>query len=144
MRNRAAFYDRNVLYKVNISTAAPDDTAEIVIRVRFAPGQRPNEFGVRYEGIPGVTGTIEGPVETTLEKDGVQTRAGLFDDPFVFDLQGFREIRPSGQVRFNNTRDFFHTQNDTGFVISLPQNRVAGGTGTIRVWSNTGRIGGQI
>lgn len=139
-----AFYDRNVLYRLNISTAAPDDTPEVTIRVRFAPGTRPNEFGVRFEGVPGVTGMIDGPVETTLTKDGVQARAGLFDDPFTFDLQGFREIRPTGQVRFNNTRDFFHTQNDTAFVLSLPKSRIAGGTGAIRVWANTGRIGGQI
>lgn len=139
-----AFYDRNVLYRLNISTAAPDDTAEITIRVRFAPGQRANEFGVRFEGVPDVSGTIEGPVETTLTKDGVMARAGLFDDPFTFDLQGFREIRPSGQVRFNNTRDFFHTQNDTAFVLSMPQARVANGTGVIKVWATSGRIGGQI
>lgn len=139
-----AFYDRNVLYRVNISTAAPDDTAEVTIRVRFAPGTRPNEFGVRFEGVPGVDGTIDGAVETTLVKDGVQARAGLFDDPFTFDLQGFREIRPSGQIRFNNTRDFFHTQNDTAFVLSIPKNRFGTGTGVIRVWANSGRIGGQI
>lgn len=139
-----AFYDRNVLYRLNISTAPPDDTAEITIRVRFGPGTRPGEFGVRFEGVPGVTGTIEGPIETTLVKDGVQARAGLFDDPFTFDLQGFREIRPAGQIRFNNTRDFFHLQNDTAFVLSIPQSRIGTGTGVIRVWSNTGRIGGQI
>lgn len=139
-----AFYDRNVLYKLNISTAPPDDTPEITMRVRFAPGQRANEFGMRIEGVPGVTGNIEGPVESTLTKDGVMAKAGLFDDPFTFDLQGFREIRSSGQVRFNNTRDFFDKQNDTGFVISLPQSRVANGTGVIKVWSTTGRIGGQI
>lgn len=139
-----AFYDRDVLYKVLISTAAPDDTPEITMRVRFGPGTRPNEYGMRIEGAPGVAGPIEGPVETTLVKDGVQARAGLFDDPFTFDLQGFREIRPTGQVRFNNTRDFFDKQNDTGFVISIPKDRIGGGTGTIRVWSTTGRIGGQL
>ena len=139
-----AFYDRNVLYKVMVSTAPPDDTAEVTIRVRFGPGSRPNEFGVRFEGVPGVTGTIEGPVETTLSKDGVQARAGLFDDPFTFDLQGFREIRPNGQVRFNNTRDFFDKQNDTGFVLSIPKDRFGSGTGTVRIWATTGRIGGQI
>lgn len=139
-----AFYDRDVLYKVLISTAAPDDTAEVVIRVRFGPGTRPNEYGVRIEGVPGVTGTIEGPVETTLVKDGVQARAGLFDDPFTFDLQGFRELRPTGQIRFNNTRDFFDKQNDTGFVISIPRTRLGSGSNTIRVWSTTGRFGGQI
>lgn len=139
-----AFYDRNVLYRVNVSTAAPDDTPEVVIRVRFGPGTRANEFGVRFEGVPGVSGTIEGPVETTLVKDGVQARAGLFDDPFTFDLQGFREIRPTGQVRFNNTRDFFDKQNDTAFVLSIPKNRFGSGTGVLRIWSTTGRIGGQI
>jgi hypothetical protein len=139
-----AFYDRDVLYKVLISTSPPDDTPEIAIRVRFGRGAGPNEYGVRFEGVPGVTGTIEGPVETTLVKDGVQARAGLFDDPFTFDLQGFREIRPTGQVRFLNTRDFFDQQNDTGFVISIPIDRVGNGTGVIRVWSTTGRIGGQI
>jgi hypothetical protein len=139
-----AFYDRDVLYKVSVSTAPPDDTPEAVIRVRFAPGARANEYGVRFEGVPGVTGTIDGPVETTLSKDGVLARAGLFDDPFTFDLQGFREIRPTGQIRFNNTRDFFHQQNDTAFVLSIPKARFGGGTGTVRVWANTGRIGGQI
>ena len=139
-----AFYDRNVLYRLNISTAAPDDTPEMTIRVRFGAGARPNEFGVRFEGVPGVAGTIEGPVETTIVKDGVQARAGLFDDPFTFDLQGFREIRPSGQIRFNNTRDFFHLQNDTGFVLSIPRNRFGTGTGVVRVWATSGRIGGQI
>lgn len=139
-----AFYDRDILYKVNISTEAPDDTPEITIRVRFGKGAMPNEFGVRFEGVPGVGGTIEGPVETTLVKDGVQARAGLFDDPFTFDLQGFREIHPTGQVRFNNTRDFFDKQNDTGFVLSIPKSRIGTGTGVIRVWSTTGRFGGQI
>ena len=139
-----AFYDRDVLYKVLVSTAAPDDTPEVVMRVRFGPGTRPNEYGMRIEGVPGVTGTIEGPVETTLVKDGVQARAGLFDDPFTFDLAGFREIRPTGQVRFNNTRDFFDKQNDTGFVIQIPRSRIGGGNGTVRVWSTTARIGGQI
>ncbi|MCT2557470.1 DUF4331 domain-containing protein [Tsuneonella sp. YG55] len=139
-----AFYDRNVLYKVLISTAPPDDTPEVAIRVRFGAGTRANEFGVRFEGLPGVNGTLEGPVETNLTKDGVTARAGLFDDPFTFDLVGFRQIRPTGQVRFNNTRDFFDNQNDTGFVISIPQSRIANGTGTVRIWSTTSRIGGQI
>jgi hypothetical protein len=141
--SQPAVYDRDVLYKILVSTAPPDDTPEIVIKVRFAPGARPNEFGVRYEGIPGVTGTIEGPVETVLQKDGVKTFAGLLDDPFYFDLLGFRETRSTGSIRFNNQRSFFTGQNDTAFVIEIPKNRFAGGTGKLSVWSTAARFGGQ-
>jgi hypothetical protein len=138
-----AFYDRDVLYKVFVSTTAPDDTPEAVIRVRFGPGTQPGAFGVRFEGIPGVNGVIEGPVETTLSKDGVKARAGLHDDPFFFDLQGFRETRSTGQIRFNNTRDFFAGQNDTAFILEIPRTGFAGGGGTIKVWATTSRFGGQ-
>ena len=141
--SQPGFYDRDVLYKILVSTAPPDDTAEVVIKVRFGAGTRPNEFGVRYEGIPGVTGAIEGPVETLLQKDGVKTFAGLVDDPFYFDLLGFRETRSTGSIRFNNQRSFFTGQNDTGFVLEIPRSRFAGGTGTINVWSTSARFGGQ-
>lgn len=142
--NAPAFYDRDVLYKLFISTAPPDDTPEITIRVQFGQGTRQNEHGVRFQGVPGVNGTIEGPVETVLEKDGVRARAGLHDDPFFFDSRGLRESRTTGQIRFNNTRDFFAAQNDTAFVIEVPRDRFAGGNGTIKVWGTTQRFGGQL
>ena len=142
--NAPAFYDRDVLYKLFISTAPPDDTPEIVIRVRFGQGTGANEHGVQFEGVPGVTGTIEGPVETVLTKDGVTARAGLHDDPFFFDSRGLRESRTTGQIRFNNTRDFFAAQNDTAFVLEIPRDRFAGGSGVIKVWGRTSRFGGQL
>jgi hypothetical protein len=138
-----AYYDRDVLYKINVSTAAPDDTPEYTIKVRFGPGAKPNEFGVRFEGIPGVTGAVEGPVETVLEKDGVKAKAGLFDDPFYFDLLGFRESRSTGSIRFNNQRDFFKGQNDTAFIMEIPRSRFGTGNGTLSVWATTSRFGGQ-
>lgn len=140
--NAPAFYDRDVLYKLFISTAPPDDTPEITIRVQFGQGTGPNEHGVRIEGVPGVNGAIIGPVETVLNKDGVRARAGLHDDPFFFDSRGLRESRTTGQIRFNNTRDFFAAQNDTAFVIEVPRERL--GNGTIKVWSTSQRFGGQL
>lgn len=139
-----AFYDRDVLYRLFISTAPPHDIPNVTIRVRFGQGERPNEHGVRFEGIPGVNGALEGPVETVLTKDGVKARAGLHDDPFFFDSRGLRESRTTGQIRFNNTRDFFAAQNVTSFTIEVPRERFAGGTGIIKVWSVTSRFGGQI
>jgi hypothetical protein len=138
-----AYYDRDVLYKILVSTAPPDDTPEYTIKVRFGPGAKANEYGVRFEGIPGVTGTIEGPVETVLQKDGVKAKAGLFDDPFYFDLLGFRESRSTGSIRFNNQRSFFTGQNDTAFIMEIPRSRFAGGNGKLSVWATTSRFGGQ-
>ena len=139
-----ASYDRDVLYKILISTAAPTDTPEIVIRARFGRGQGQNEWGVRIEGLPGVTGAIEGPVETNLSKDGVTARAGLFDEPFFFDLQGFRETRSTGTIRFNNQRNFFNGNNDTAIVLSIPRDRFAGASTPLGFWTTTSRFGGQI
>ena len=50
------YYDRDVLYKINISTQAPGTAPEFVIKFRFGKGQGPNDWGVRIEGLPGVTG----------------------------------------------------------------------------------------
>jgi hypothetical protein len=142
--NLPASYDRDVLYRINISTALPADTPDTVIAVRFGPGQRPDEWGVRFEGLPGVTGAIEGPVETELVKDGVRVRAGLFDEPFFFDLVGFRETRAMGRIRFDNRRNFFDGQNDTAIVIEIPKDRFASATTPLGVWATTARFGGQI
>jgi len=138
-----ASFDRDVLYKILVSTAAPSDTPEVVIRVRFGPGQGPNEWGVRIEGVPGVTGAIEGPVDTNLVKDGVTARAGLFDEPFFFDLQGFRESRSLGAIRFVNTRNFFDANNDTAIVLEIPKDRFATATTPLGFWTTTARFGGQ-
>jgi hypothetical protein len=139
-----ASFDRDVLYKINISTAAPADTPEVVIRARFGRGQKADEWGVRMEGIPGVTGAIQGPVDTDLVKDGVTARAGLFDEPFFFDLQGFRESRSLETIRFDNKRSFFTGNNDTAIVISIPKDRFNTATTPLGFWTSTARIGGQL
>lgn len=142
--NLPATYDPNVLYTINVSNAAPRTTPDIPIEVRFGQGSGSNNFGVQVRGLPGVTGTIEGAVETDLAKDGVRVRAGLFDDPFFFDLQGFRDTVATGTLRFNNQRDFFAGQNLTAIVISIPRNRIENGANLVDVWATTARFGGQL
>ena len=142
--DRPASFDRDVLYTLNISTALPADTPEVQIKARFGPGKNPGEWGVQFSGIPGVNGTIEGPVETNLQKDGVTARGGLFDEPFFFDLQGFRESRAMGTLRFNNKRNFFDAQNDTALVLEIPKDRFASATSPLGLWITTARYGGQL
>ena len=93
---------------------------------------------------PGVTGALSGPVEQVLSQDGVRVEAGLFDDPFFFDLQGFKDTASTGTLSFDSSRDFFAGQNLTAIVISIPRDRIENGTSPIDVWGTTARIGGQM
>jgi hypothetical protein len=140
--SQPATYDRDVLYSINISNASDLADTEIPIRIRFGQAGA-NQFGVQVSGVPGVNGPIAGPVETDLDKDGVMVRAGLFDDPFFFDLQGFRETRSSGALMFDPDRDFFAGQNLTAVVIEMPRERVTNGN-PLNIWSSTARFGGQL
>jgi len=140
-----ATYDRDVLYTINISTALPRSTPEFSITARFGsdPSAPNSKFGVQFAGLPGVTGgTIEGPVETNLTKDGVTVRAGLVDDPFFFDMQGFRSTLSTGNLAITNTRDFFAGQNDSAIIVEIPRYRL--GTNAVDIWSTTARFGGNI
>ena len=139
-----AFYDRDVLYKINISNTDPVTTTNIPISFKFGKGAGANQFGVQVTGVPGVNGPIVGPVETTLVKDGVTVRAGLFDEPFFFDLQGFKETVATGKLSFDNKRNFFAGQNDTAIVIEIPSDRLNNAGHVLNIWGSTARFGGQI
>jgi len=137
-----ATYDRDVLYTINISNDETSFTPEYQIRMRF--GQDGSAWGVQFTGVPGTTGPIEGPVDTDLKQGNVTVRAGLFDDPFFFDLQGFKTTKSTGQLSFSNTRNFFDGQNDTAMVMEIPRSALASGNNPIRIWGTTARFGGQI
>ena len=140
--NQGGTYDRDVLYAINISNDGDPKTSEIQIRFRFGldPQNRP---GVQVTGLPGGA-SVTGPVEETLTTNGILVRAGLFDDPFFFDLQGFRETRSMGTLRFSNQRDFFAGQNDTGVVIQIPRAQVVSNNRPIQIWSAASRFGGNL
>ncbi len=142
--DQPATYDPDVLYTINVSNAAPRTTPDSQIFIRFGMGSMTDEFGVRVSGVPGVTGPIEGSVEATLVQDGVSVMAGLFDDPFFFDLQGFRETADTGTLSFDSGRDFFAGQNLTAVVISIPRDRFENGMNPIDAWTTTSRFGGQL
>jgi hypothetical protein len=141
--NLAAFYDRDVLYNINVSTAAPASSADVSIRIKFGPGAGAGQWGVSLENVPGVNGAIVGPVEQILSKDGVRVYAGLRDDPFFFDSQGLRESRAMGTIRFDKTRNFFGAKNITTIAIEIPKSRFPAAT-QMDIWATSARFGGQI
>ena len=139
---KPAIYDRDLLYAINISNDAVPFDPEIQIRWRF--GFNGQAVGVQFTGVPGSTGPIEGPVETDLVQGPVMVRAGLFDDPFFFDLQGFRETRSTGRLSFRSDRNFFNGQNDTAVVVQMPRSAIENGSNPIKIWATSARFGGNI
>lgn len=135
-----ATYDRDVLYRFNVSTDGDATSTEQMIEARFGQDGSGNN-GIQITGLPGAM-TISGPVETNLTSGSYRVRAGLFDDPFFFDLQGFLETRDTGELRFSSNRDFFAFQNVTAIVIQAPLDSFDA-TGPIAVWADTARFGGD-
>lgn len=140
--NMPPFYDRDVLYTINISNAGARTDPEIVIHARFGfDGQSP---GVQFTGIPGTSGPISGPVQTVLTQGSVKAIAGIYEDPFFFDLLGFRETRDTGTLAIRSTRDFFKNQNDTSIVIEMPRSAVVNNNQPLDIWATTARFGGNL
>ena len=140
--NRPPTYDRDVLYTINISNAGSPTDPEVQLRWRFGRDSSGN-VGVEVSGLPDGGPPLVGPVEQTLTRNNILVRAGLYDDPFFFDLQGFRETRSTGTLSFVSSRSFFTGQNDTAIVFQIPRSRIETGQ-QLNIWGTTARFGGQL
>lgn len=141
--DQAGMFDRDVLYTIHIDTD-DDREADHDIRARFGVSPSGN-WGVQLEGVPGADGTQAGAVEYVNRIAGSQGFfwAGLREDPFFFDLEGFRNTVSTGTLAFDNTRDFFAGKNSSAIVIELETADInAGADNTFSVWATTARIGG--
>jgi hypothetical protein len=134
-----AVYDSGVLYTVHIDNDG-DNLSDHDIYVRFGQDAR-GEWGVQVENLPGIADPVIGPVETTIDAGlGLRVFAGLRDDPFFFDLDGFRETLMTGMLSFDNTRDTFAARNITAVVLEASIDALAGGADSVAVWVSTGRM----
>ncbi|MCA9708617.1 MAG: DUF4331 family protein [Myxococcales bacterium] len=116
-----------------------DNEADQTVWVRF--GQSPSgAWGVEFEGIPGGSAEVIGPVNTELDAGlGLRAFAGVRDDPFFFDLDGFQATRATGTLSFDPERDSFAATNVTMIVVEMSIDGVAAGSDTLALWATTGR-----
>jgi hypothetical protein len=136
-------YDSNVVYCLHLSNAGDPTVDNAVIYVRF--GKDPTgKWGVQFLNVPGSTGPIVGAVQTPLTSGPVQAEAGLFDDPFFFDLQGFNDTKATGKLSIQNNRNFFAGKNDTAMVIQMPRSAIEIPGHPITVWAETRRIAATV
>lgn len=80
---------------------------------------------------------------TTNGVGGIKVTAGLFDDPFFFDLDAFKGFDAEGAREFNDgaENDFFEGFNVTAIVLEIPSRSF--GSQNISVWSATTEARGR-
>lgn len=136
--------DPDVVYQIHISSDA-DFEDEHTIEARFGTDDLDNCF-VRVTGAPGMMASEEivVPVEydasLNVPSGVVRVHAGLHDDAFFFDLEGFRTTVMTGTLSFVNDRDFFAGQNTPAIVVEFPLLAVSPANERFRVWASTNRI----
>lgn len=130
--------DPDVLYTLHINTSGDPYGDDETIDVRFANDGADHCF-VQFQGIPGTSQSLEGQVETTLSRGDVQAFAGLRDDAFFFDLQGFQDTLMTGALANVSDRDSFSGKNTPAIVVEFPTAALTLGTNPIRVWASTAR-----
>ena len=136
--NQAIACDRDVLYTIHIDNNG-DGVGEHNIEARFGRDSNMNCL-VQFSNIPGVTGTIVAATEHTLTRGPVKVFAGLRDDAFFFDLEGFRTTLSTGTVAMRSDRDFFAGLNTSVIVVEMPASAaLATPVADIRVWGTTQR-----
>lgn len=144
-------FGQDVTYAIHVDNTgdlAADATAEITFSG--------NTFTVEGLGDP-ITGDVTPPGSAeakVTEANGIKVFAGPRDDPFFFDLVGFKNFVAHPAVPANGLRpagetpvDQFAGTNISAIVIELPVTAVTGAsssdTGTIKAWATTSR-GSQV
>jgi hypothetical protein len=132
-------YDADVLYGIHIDND-DDNESDVDVWVRYGQNSM-GEWGVQVSGLPGGDPVVDGPVDTNIDAGGgLQVYAGPREDPFFFDLDGFKATLMSGTVMFDSTHDTFAASNVTAIVVEMDAATASGGSDDIRVWATTGRL----
>jgi hypothetical protein len=158
-----SFYcDPDVVYVFNIDREDPTrgfdsiPDVQVIARLGKDPG---GGCGLQLENVPGAGGTFSGPIEEVFTSpSGSRAFAGLRNDPFFFDAEGYAALVASfaapgqsgdvlGAFRLTGNqprRDSFANRNVSAIVFEMPNVALAPPTGNFRprvkVWGTTARI----
>lgn len=126
-------YDADVLYGVHVDNDGDNEPDETIW---IQTGANANgDWGVRV--IVG-DNELEGAVGETSEGGDIRLYAGLRDDPFFFNLQGFTDTLATGTIAFDGT-DQVAGANAMAFVVEVPLDWVNGGNTSFQSWATTSR-----
>jgi hypothetical protein len=143
--NSGTTFGPRIDYQIKIDTDG-DATADIKYLYRFG---KPNSMGVQAfnlwrngswmaRGLTGADSQLLG---------GGRTTAGLYDDPFFFDLDGFKGSvlgADNGRALCDGDEvDFFLGLNISAIVLRVPNQSLGGNGKTIGVWAATKNSSGR-
>lgn len=90
--------------------------------------------------LPGADGPVSARVGTIREVAGGQRIfAGLRDDPFFFDLEGFLTTLQTGTLSFNGMRDSVAGLNASAIVLEMDLAAALDGGSALNLWATTSR-----
>ena len=160
-----SFYcDDKVLYTLHIDRADAagnfDNIPDVEVLARFGKDAA-NNCGLQLENVPGGGGTFSGAIEKVFTSPGgMKAFAGLRNDPFFFDAEGYAALVASfsgagqsgdvvGAFRLSGNqarRDSFAFRNVSAIVFEMSNDVLApavnGVRPKVRVWATTGRVVG--
>ena len=159
------FYcDTRVLYTFHIDRADAagnfDNVPDVEVLARFGK-DRDGNCALQLENVPGAGGTYSGKIEGVFtSSNGLKGFAGLRNDPFFFDAEGYAALVASfatagqngdvvGAFRLGSgaaRRDSFAFRNVSAIVFEMSNDALAplvnGVRPKVRVWGTTGRLAG--
>lgn len=131
-------FEEGIVYTVNIDNDG-DYVADVRVDSRFVTDSRGNR-GIWVQNLPGAKAPVVGFVESAITVGGRErVFAGLIDDPFFFDLEGFRATLATGTLSFDANRDSFAGLNVTAIVLRMDLAAALDGGSTLNVWATTAR-----
>jgi hypothetical protein len=137
--NSTTTFGSNIDYQLKVDTDA-DNKADIKYLFRFG---RPNAMGLQTQKVwrNGVLVANGWTGSDLAVAGGGRTTAGLYDDPFFFDLDAFKgAVLGNGNGRTfcdGDTHDFFLGLNLSAIILRVPNEQLGGDGKTIGVWAST-------
>lgn len=128
-------YDPNVVYGIHFDSdsgfvSRQISRAEHTVYARFGYDREKRAWGLMLEGLPNEDGDWEETVVVPVGREhrtasGVRIQAGLYDDPFYFDLDAFFDsLEPYGDAAatmgYRTDHDTLAGRNSKNIIIEIP------------------------
>lgn len=131
-----AKFSKDVLYVIHVDNDG-DNVSDFDTLIRFGQDAASN-WGVQVSDLPGGDAVVVGPVGTTIDAGlGLRVWAGLRDDPFFFDLDGFGKTLMTGTLSFDPTHDTFAKTNVSSIIVEMSTDALQGQGTSFRLWAST-------
>lgn len=137
-RGGDATIDPGVVYSFSIDNDG-DAVEDQRVDARFLQ-DTDGEWLLQVDNLPGWPDPIVGAVNSQIRRgQDYAVYAGLRDDPFFFDLEGFLTTLATGTLSFDGTRDSVAGLNATAIVLQMDLAAALDGGSSLNVWATTAR-----